>query len=66
MNLSTITRQVRSRKLQQAVEGLENVNSEQQTAYHLGWLAGQVQAHEEIAQLLDELDRQAKYGDPLA
>lgn len=65
MNLSTITRQVRARKAQTAVEGLENVSSEQQTAYHLGVLVGKVQALEEVAQLLDELDRQAKHGDLL-
>lgn len=65
MNLSTITRQVRARKAQVAIEGLENVSPEQQTTFYLGKLVGQVQAYEELAQLLEQFDKDAKYGDPL-
>lgn len=63
MNLSTIARQVRTLKVKSAVEGLENVN--ERTVFGLGVLSGKVQAYEEVAQLLEQLDKDDKYGDPL-
>lgn len=64
MNLSTIARQVRVRKTQVAVEGLENAH--EGTEFSHGVLVGQVRALEEVAQMLDKLAHDEKYEDPQA